>query len=62
MSSSTNVMVKKCAGLVDTRDVTDWENNFLKSVIARSEQGDRPDRLSEAQVETLEGIYEKHFE
>jgi hypothetical protein len=60
--ASTNVMVKKCAGLVDTRDVTDWENRFLQSVIERSANGDHPERLTSAQVESLERIYEKHFE
>ncbi len=59
--TSTNNMLKKCAGLVDTTDVTDWENKFLQSVWTRSEHGSRPDRLSAAQVETLETIHEKHF-
>lgn len=60
--ASTNTMVKRCAGLVDTTDVTDWQSRFLKSVIERSAQGDHPERLSAAQVETLEDIYSKHFE
>lgn len=59
--ASTNIMLKKCAGLVETSDITNWENNFLKSVLERSEQGARPDRLSPAQVETLERIYDKNF-
>lgn len=60
--ASTNIMIKKCAGLVDTRDVTDWENRFLKSVMERTENGNRPDRLSEAQLESLQRIHDKHFE
>lgn len=59
--ASTNAMIKKCAGLVDTRDVTPWENQFLQSVIERSENGDRPDLLSERQLESLARIYNKHF-
>lgn len=59
--ASTNVMLQKCAGLVDTKDVTEWENGFLKSVLERSQQGQRPDRLTEKQVETLERIHSKHF-
>ena len=30
--ASLNAMVKKVAGLADTRDVSDWENQFIKSV------------------------------
>lgn len=60
--ASTNSMVKKCAGLVGTKDITDWEDRFLRSVIERSNNGDNPDRLSAAQVESLERIHEKHFE
>ena len=59
--ASTNIMVKKCAGLIDTKDITDWENDFLKNVVEVSESGDRPDKLSPGRVESLERIYNKHF-
>lgn len=59
--ASTNLMLEKAKGLVDTHDVTDWENGFLKSVLERAREGARPDLLSEKQVETLERIYAKHF-
>ena len=59
--ASTNTMLKQCAGLVDTTDVTDWQNSFLKSVLARSENGSRPDLLSEKQLEVLESIHSRHF-
>lgn len=59
--ASTNTMLQQCAGLVDTTDVSDWENGFLKSVLERSQQGRRPDLLSEAQVTKLEQIHRKHF-
>lgn len=59
--ASTNIMVKKCAGLIDTTDITDWENDFLKNVVEVSHDGDRPDLLSPARVESLERIYNKHF-
>jgi len=59
--ASINTMIKKCAGLVDTRDVSEWENQFLKSVLERSQQGERPSLLTSPQVEKLEQIYEKHF-
>ena len=59
--ASTNTMLKQVAGLVDTTDVSDWENGFLKNVLERSQQGNRPDLLTPAQVETLESIHGKHF-
>lgn len=59
--ASTNTMLKQCAGLVDTKDVTDWQNGFLKSVLERSENGSRPDLLSDKQLEVLESIHRRHF-
>jgi hypothetical protein len=59
--ASINNMVKKCAGLIDTRDVTDWENRFLKNVKQLTNDGDNTSSLSENQVGRLEEIYEKHF-
>lgn len=60
--ASTNTMLQQCAGLVDTRAVSPWENTFLKSVLERSRQGQRPDLLTPLQVEKLEQIHAKHFE
>ena len=59
--ASTNTMLKQCSGLIDTRDVTAWENEFLQNVWERSEEGDRPDKLTPGQVTALESIWRKHF-
>ncbi len=59
--ASLNTQVKKCAGLVDTTDVSDWENEFLQSVVEQTGQGDNTSSLSEKQVICLERIYRKHF-
>lgn len=59
--ASLNTQVKKCAGLVDTTDVSDWENEFLQSVVEQTSQGDNTSSLSEKQVICLERIYRKHF-
>lgn len=53
---STAQKLEQCSGLIDTKDVTPWENEFLSSVCARG-----PDRLTDKQVEVLERIYSKHF-
>lgn len=60
--ASTNSILQRCAGLIDTTDVSERENGFLKSVWERSEQGKRPDKLSGPQLEWLTDIHEKHFE
>lgn len=59
--ASLNTMVKKCAGLVDTTDVSDWENQFLKSVIEKTGEGNNTTSLTEKQISVLERIYGKNF-
>ena len=60
--ASLNTMVKKCAGLVGTKDVTPMEDRFLQFVVERTAQGDNTTSLTEKQVEVLERIHSKHFE
>ena len=60
--ASLNTMVKRCSALVDTTDLTDWENRFMGNVIRQTNDGDNTSTLTEKQVESLERIYEKHFE
>jgi hypothetical protein len=59
--ASLNTMVKRCAGLVDTKDVTDWENRFIKRVVEQTKSGDNTSTLTENQVGSLEEIHDKHF-
>jgi len=60
--ASLNTMVKQCAGLIGTKDVTLWEDQFLQSVVERTAQGDNTTSLTEKQVDVLERIHAKHFE
>lgn len=60
--ASLNTMVKKCAGLADTTDVSDWENQFIKSVVERTAEGNNTTSLTEKQIDVLSRIYGKHFE
>jgi hypothetical protein len=53
--------IKQCGGLIGTPDVSEWEGNFLESVLERSGDGADTTRLSEKQVEVVERIYSKHF-
>lgn len=60
--ASLNTMVKRVAGLADTKDVSAWENAFIKSVVEQTQQGDNTSRLTEKQIDVLTRIHDKHFE
>lgn len=59
--ASINTMVRKVAGMVDTKDLTAWENKFVKNIVAQTGNGDNTSSLTENQVDVLERIYERHF-
>lgn len=54
--------VDQLEGLIDTTDVSDWENGFLKNIaqMVHSCNGSTA-RLTERQVEILDRIWGKHF-
>ena len=58
---STNKMLEKLAGLVGTTDVNGWENEFLTSILALTQNGKLPSVLSDKQVECMERIYRNLF-
>lgn len=58
---TVNQMIKALLGLVNTRDVSDWENEFIQSIDARTNHGATTDRLTSKQVEKIEQTYRKHF-
>lgn len=59
--ASINSLVKRLAGLVDTTDVTDWENQFIKSILAKTSNGDNTTSITEKQLDVIERIHDKHF-
>ncbi len=59
--ASLNNMVKKVAGLADTTDVSDWENQFIKSVAEKTNGGTNTASLTEKQIDVLERLHRKHF-
>lgn len=59
--TALNTMVKKCSGLIDTRDVSKWESDFLRSICERTRDGDNTTSLTEKQIDVLTRIYDKHF-
>lgn len=54
-------MVQQLEGLLGTRDITAWEDDFIESVLARSQNGKDTRSLTAKQVETVERIWKKHF-
>ena len=58
---SLSTMVKKIAGLAHTQDVSEWESQFIDSIVARTDGGKNTTALSEKQVEIVERIHGKHF-
>lgn len=61
MTISLGAMVKRLAGLVDTCDISDWENQFLKSVLAATRSGDDTRTLTDKQIDVIERIFRNHF-
>lgn len=59
--ASLTTMVKRCMGLVGTKDVTDWENDFLESIAKQTKEGDNTTSLSEKQIDVVERIFKKNF-
>lgn len=59
--TALNTMVKRVAGLADTKDVSDWENRFVKSVVAQTHNGDNTTSLTEGQIDSLERLHDRHF-
>lgn len=57
---STGAMIDRLAGCLDTDDLSEWEDTFVRSLVARKDAG-QVTGLSERQVETLERLHAKHF-
>lgn len=53
--------IKQVTGLIDTRDVSGWENRFLIDMKIKTNDGERTTHLTPKQVERIEEIYDKHF-
>lgn len=59
--ASITAMVKRLPGLQGTGDLTPWEEQFVKDILAKTQQGDNTTSLTEKQVEVVERIFNKHF-
>jgi hypothetical protein len=58
---SLGTMVQQVAALAGTKDVSQWENEFIASVVQRTDGGKETGRLSDKQIAVVQRIYVKHF-
>ena len=59
--ASLNLMVKRVAALQGTSDVSDWESDFIASVVEKTRGGDDTSSLTERQITVVERLFNKHF-
>ena len=57
---STTTMIRHLSGLLDTRDLSEWEQQFVRSLMEKLDAG-KVTSLTERQVETLERLHGRHF-
>jgi hypothetical protein len=57
---SVNSMAQRVVGLEDTKDVNDWENGFIKT-LKNMLAANQVTKLSDAQLEALDRLHDKHF-
>jgi hypothetical protein len=60
---SIGTMIVRISGLHGTRELTEWENEFVRSTVARFNARDKSKafELTEKQIEFIELIHDKHF-
>lgn len=59
--AALNTMVKRVSGLLGTKDLSQWEGDFVASIINQTKNGDNTSSLTEKQIDVLERIFSKHF-
>lgn len=58
---SIGQMIQQIEGLLGTEDISDWEDEFITSVVERTNQGTTTGTLTPKQIEQIERIYKRHF-
>lgn len=62
MTISVHAMVEKLEGLLGTKDISDWEEDFITSISERvGMAGGKTSGLSEHQVEKIQQLHDKFF-
>ena len=58
---SLNAKVKRIATLVDTTDLSEWANGFVKNIVERTDEGRDVSMLTEKQIDVIDRIFSQHF-
>ncbi|MHB1023358.1 MAG: hypothetical protein ACYC0Z_13210 [Acidobacteriaceae bacterium] len=58
---SLGQMIMQIEGLLGTDDISDWEDEFIASIVERTQSGKMTATLSPKQVEQVERIYNRNF-
>lgn len=58
---SLNAKVKRIVTLIDTSDLSEWANGFVKNIDERTSNGADVSRLTEKQIDVIERIFAQHF-
>lgn len=58
---SLGAMITQLHAMEDTRDLTAWENDFVKSAWRDSQQGKITVTISAKRVEIIDRLYRQHF-
>lgn len=58
---SIGAMIQQLDGLVDTRDLTEWENEFVTNIVEGTINGKLTRKLTEKQIDVVQRIYRRHF-
>jgi len=53
--------IKSLAGLLGTKDLTEWEDGFIESIVRQTDEGEHTTSLTPKQVEVLDRLHGKHF-
>jgi hypothetical protein len=54
-------MIKQLSGMLGTRDLSSWQQSFVRSVAEQSNEGADTTSLSDKQVEIVDTIFRKNF-
>ena len=57
---STTTMIRRLEGMLGTKDLSDWEQGFVETLVEKLDAG-KVTSLTERQVETLERLHGRHF-
>jgi hypothetical protein len=58
---SLGTMIKQIAALAGTKDVSEWEDQFIESVVGFSGNGEDTRAITDKQIAVIERIHRKHF-